>query len=739
MQEQFNDGNRPTGGGSFDPQLVYHVIFRHKWKIISGLVLGVIASAVCLVLVRPMYQSEARVLVNYVMQSRPINPESRDADITKPSRSGDAIIQSEVQILTSGDSISKVVKSLTAAKIMAKLGGGSAPEDAVQYLLKNIGIDVPNKSDVIRVWIRHPDRAVAQEAVSELVRFYRDKHAEVHGPGVGGEWISKHMQAAEEERDNAERDLRELKTRTKIFAVSLDEFKKDLHENISRLSGQLNQASLSLSTVKAVLQSVTGNQVSGEPSKDSPKPEDLERAEIYQETLQNIARWKQIRDNLRMNLTDQNPRVQHALEEISTLETKKKELEKEDPKLVAMRLRLPDAPGVASSFKIEDAQTRVVELETLIAGLNDSLTNATVRSAIVDAAEPQIIKMEKEFERAQKNVEYYRTLRTQTTLSEALGPNFSSVQEVQKATDPFRDLGKLKKAVAMSLALGLGLGIGLALLSEFVLDQTVKRPVELETLFNMPLFVTIPAADSKDSARLKGTKRKALPGPTGDAQAKGGKGHLNGVASGVDAGMRPYLGALRDRTIMYLERMTHKPKLIAVTGCTEGAGTTTVATGLAKALSETAEGRVLVVDMNHGKGEMHPFLNGKPVCGIADALESETRENGLVQENLYIASASDEQARQLPMVPKRFASLIPRLKTSDYDYVIFDMPPVSPTSITPRLAGLMDIVLLVVESEKARLNTVRRASNVLSEARANVATVLNKQKTYIPKWLYQEP
>ena len=81
---------------------------------------------------------------------------------------------------------------------------------------------------------------------------------------------------------------------------------------------------------------------------------------------------------------------------------------------------------------------------------------------------------------------------------------------------------------------------------------------------------------------------------------------------------------------------------------------------------------------------------------------------------------------------------MPKLKASDYDYIIFDMPPVSQTSMTPRLAGLMDMVLLVIESEKTHRDSVQRATALLNESRAQVSTVLNKVKTYVPARLHQE-
>lgn len=90
------------------------------------------------------------------------------------------------------------------------------------------------------------------------------------------------------------------------------------------------------------------------------------------------------------------------------------------------------------------------------------------------------------------------------------------------------------------------------------------------------------------------------------------------------------------------------------------------------------------------------------------------------------------------MLPKRFANLVPKLKASDYDYIIFDMPLITQTSVTPRLAGLMDTVLLVIEAEKTDQEIAKRASTLLEESKAHVNVVLNKTRSYVPPRLHQE-
>jgi len=66
------------------------------------------------------------------------------------------------------------------------------------------------------------------------------------------------------------------------------------------------------------------------------------------------------------------------------------------------------------------------------------------------------------------------------------------------------------------------------------------------------------------------------------------------------------------------------------------------------------------------------------------------------------------------------------------------MPPVTQTSVTTRLAGFMDTVMLVVESEKTDRDVVNQANQLLLQSKANVTAVLNKTKTYVPARLVHD-
>ena len=203
--------------------------------------------------------------------------------------------------------------------------------------------------------------------------------------------------------------------------------------------------------------------------------------------------------------------------------------------------------------------------------------------------------------------------------------------------------------------------------------------------------------------------------------------------------LTPFWEALRDRIITDFEvhNLNHKPKLVALTSCAAGSGVSTIAAGLAAALSETGDGHVLLVDMNLN-GAAHQFYKGNLALGLDEALQLEKRDGALVQDNLYVVKESSNGDKLPRVMPRRFTHLVPKMRASDYDYIIFDMPPVSQISLTPRLARFMDIVLVVVESGKTDRDVVKRATTLLTENKANVGVVLNKARTYVPKRLHQE-
>jgi Mrp family chromosome partitioning ATPase len=278
---------------------------------------------------------------------------------------------------------------------------------------------------------------------------------------------------------------------------------------------------------------------------------------------------------------------------------------------------------------------------------------------------------------------------------------------------------------------GLAGSVVLFLLWELILTSKIRGPIEVEKLIGISPLVSVPF-------KLNGKH----PSPS----EKNGKVDVslatipnsrNNLAP-WDANhfIRPYSEAIRDRLGLYFElhNLTHKPKLVGLASFANGAGTSTLAAGLASALSETNDGKVLLVDVNLGPDQVHPFFKGKPAYPLNAAL-TPNGDMDAASENLYLATVGSPNAGPAQLGLKRFFDLMPNLKASDFDYIIFDMPPLTQTSPTWGMSAFMDKVLLVVEAEKNNREIVKRCYKRLLAERDNVSVLVNKARSYGPKSL----
>src|SRR5438477_8556099 len=152
----------------------------------------------------------------------------------------------------------------------------------------------------------------------------------------------------------------------------------------------------------------------------------------------------------------------------------------------------------------------------------------------------------------------------------------------------------------------------------------------------MPLMLSIPYTNSRNGHLA----RPANGAPANPEALAARRRHPKLAPWEPGHFMRRYCDAIRDRLGLYFElnHLTHKPKLVGVASFSKAAGTSTLAAGLAASLSETNDGKVLLVDVNLGPQEVHPFFKGKPAYPLNTALKpGDTIASA--SQNLYLATA----------------------------------------------------------------------------------------------------
>jgi len=740
---------------------VYYVLFRHKWLITILTGLGV-AGSVALYFLWPFpYTSEAKIFVRYIQEVTGPSELDTAAKVKSPDYQGSGILNTELQILTSQDLAFQVATNLGTGKILGKSSDTNNVVAAAAFISQNLKAEVQKDCDVIFVHFSATDPAVVQPILTELIKDYRSEYFEIHlAPGVNNDFLDAKKERSKTDLQFAMQALEDTKVKTGI--TSLDDAKKDAADLIAKTKQNIFQTTAELAETEAAIKDLQ-DRISGPGTTKSGTNHSTSIALAAPPTPDVVAKYKDLTDILNASrvkeqallgqfTSDSNPLVQNAKRQRESAEKNLKAFEDENPGVLALKPGDLNRPGSAPSVDAEamllDSTHKQKILTARYQELTNQLAQAREQVTIVDGAENKI--MEETSEKDAADAKYKRSVlnEDQASIEAAMGSQVSNIAPIESPTPPSRDLKLVLKATLGFLGFFVVLAFGLPFFIEMVLDQSLKSPLDVQARIGMPFFINIPRLNGHSKpARLKQAKQVPLlsaqgngtPGSSAEDQTRPAATNSQVAAWDQRHELRPFFETLRDRLMTYFEmiNLTHKPKLVAVTSCGAGAGVTSTAAGLASSLSEIGEGNVLLVSMNERDGEAHHFYKGKLACGIEAVLEKKNRDQAQVQNNLFVAEEVENDDRLPRVLPKRFSHLVPMMKASDYDYIIFDMPPVSEISITPRLARFMDMVLLVVESEKTSRDAAANVASLLAESKTNVGLVLNKNRSYMPKRLEQ--
>jgi uncharacterized protein involved in exopolysaccharide biosynthesis/Mrp family chromosome partitioning ATPase len=772
----------PSGIGLND---VLFMVFRHKWKIAICTLAGIAAAATVFVMSSRDYESRAKLLVKYVSEGNTIDPADRQV---KPVVQSDTMVNTEVEILTSTDVAMQVVEAPGFERLLPKFskadsklalastsptpaqpGGAESKAEAVRSILEDMTVEARKGSNVITVSYKNRDPEVARAVLVGVVAEYLREHFDVHRSLGAFDFVSKQATRVQNELVKIEADLTRKKEAAGV--LNLSEGIANLSSRRAKIEEALLAAQSEFAEQQARLKERERQMTGGNPTEADAKqgegqatesdantkegegkvkenqaktgdnqmktpPAAVDKGEVqrYQLLLEQVAQLNKTELELLTKFTPENQNVKTARHQIEDLNRERRELEERFPALLAV------VPKAASSTNgpetdIVSERANLAAVAAKIETLNAQLKTTQEQAVRLAALAPDIARLERKKEVGETNLTYIESSLEKATTDETLrkdGKTTSDISVVQNPSTGMKVAGKTQKIVLGLAGGGFGLGVGIALLIELLLNRSIRRPLELETRLQIPQLLSIPYLADRPRLLLQ----------SGEENTSDSDGAVRKLAplevEAWDAGhfIRSFAEEIRDRLILSfrLKNLTHKPKLVGIAGLSGGEGASTLAGSLAAALSETGDGKVLLVDLRTGHSEAHPFADGKPAWGLLEALEA----NGTlppVADNLYMASGVSQNGRSAQFAAKRFYALIPNLKASHFDYIIFDLPPVTQGSGTLAIAGCLDKLLFVVEAEKSDRDEVKRAYAELVAAKADVAGILNKTRSSGPKWL----
>lgn len=668
---------------------LYCVVFRHKSKMVLFFLTVTSTVAIGTFLAAEIYRSEAKLLVRLGRESIRLDPTATTGQIiSNISQSRKDEINSEVEILRSRELLQKLVEIIGPGTLLNR------PDEEL------------------------PGNGVAQQVVRETRREIRTVIAEPRN-------LLERLDLVDSIDEHAKAVL--LLMRNLNVEASRD-------SSIITVSYEAQSRELARDVVAKLIDLYMEKHIAVHQTSGSHEF-------FVQQSNHLLSKLTKLEDELR-NLKDQTGIS--SLEEqrklvLSRIGALEQEIENIEAGLAASRAKVETLrKTLQPTLPVE--QANISSLQAKVETQKRQLAEALEGLKALNESEIRITRLEREISMEETNYRKYSESLEQARIDHALeAGNISNISVVQPATVPIKSIRPRK---LLNLALGVFLGvlgaIGLAFVCEY-LDHSIRTPEQIEEKLQLPALASIPLVRTN---KLLSNPRRGDEGAGGRTpipwksrviaarlrRTTNGNGHSETWS--IPAQIRQQYSALAEQFLLSSNGSAEKPHVLAIVSCHHGEGTSTVATNLSAALAQRIRGDVLLMNVTSERSSVHRVF--KSGHGNGDSI-FESPEQKL---SLLVADRRDINLSEVLDSDKLTTQL--RSMKQPYGFVVIDLPPLSQTSYMPRLSGLCDNVVMVVEAERLRWEVVQKAKERLANSQANIlGIVLNKRRHHIPSLLYR--
>ncbi|MCQ2444059.1 MAG: polysaccharide biosynthesis tyrosine autokinase [Mailhella sp.] len=622
-----------------------------RWKLCAAIVTGIVALAlVYCYMATPIYMANCRMLVEPGNLKVTQITEVYDAEVGRDSRSRDAFMATQIQLLTSDNILAKVFEHFRFGE---KEGYASSKEPLAALARQIVIAQIPNTS-LLNIGFKDKDPRFSAEVTNFLARTYMD-HSRQRSRGLperGLETLQDELVNMEQRRMEAIRRINEYKKQHDILSVDASQ-----KLGIARVS-ELDRASVSAQAELAQAQA----------------------------TVEAIAQWR--KEGRRLDS------IPEAIANPTLTQFKVARLQAQATLLKTLQDFGPGHKSVEIQRHVIRDMDQAInnETENSLTSAQAALASARSRVAIIDAERTQAIadlkkldQIADEYKLLEDNLKGAETsynmvlqrvneLQISRSADSGAGGTFQIIVPAvppQKAAFP-----KKAKTVAIAGAASVMLSIMLCIVLE-LLDSTVKRREEIESISGVPVFGFIPRAKEGDRVDYA-----SYDDPQGS----------------VAESFRSL------RTSLSLSSAGRKARILAITSSVPGEGKSFTSLNLAVTFARAGK-KVVLLDADLRRHRLTKVfgLEGSAV-GISNLLAGDIPLScwgDLAAAPLPDLSLSVLPSGPIPPNPSELLSgelLEPLLKelTDRFDIVIIDAPPVLAVSDTRTLAAIPEVKFLTV-------------------------------------------
>ena len=624
-------------------QNLLNVVRRRAW-----VVLGVAAVVMGLTTAKalqqePIYEGNFRVLVE------PVNAEDDFSDVgallseQRLSRSG-LDYQTQVQVLRSPELIQPLAKELQQ----------NYPGLSYSAILKNLKIERLGETKILEISYAGTDPVQIQLVLDRLAQTYL-------------------KYSLEERQTNLRQGINFVEAQL-----------PDLQAQVNRVQDQLEAFRREHNFITPDVQSA---QLSAQNTGLSEQRLSIERE--LSAAQQDFLNLKGASGTLAA--VEDAPVYNQLLQELRSVEAKiAEELTRFDPSSLSIRVLEERRANLVPLLQQE--ARRVVDAKEAIAANN--LQTLAVQSRTLNQAEqsvnqglgqlPTLIRqytdLQRELEIATEALTRFRV--TQENLAIEAAQTEIPWQLIEVPVQPTTPIAPdLKRSLLMGMIASVLLGLATALLLE-KLDNVYHSLDELKAGTKLPLLGTLPYNDALDTEA-----RKSFLSGWNKKIRRGSGETLYGYSGDVESN---FLEALRVlHTNIRMLSSDRQIRSVLMSSALPGDGKSTVSTSLAQVATAMGQ-RVLVVDVDLRKPQVHERLELSNECGLSNLIASDAPLKSAVQQVGTSGQLFALTAGQIPPDPTKLLAsqkMSQLMETFErcFDLVIYDAPPTT---------GLADVSLI---------------------------------------------
>src|SRR6266566_5090842 len=233
---------------------ILFALFKRKWTILLCAAVGIIAAAAFYFFCPPVYESQAKLLVRYVLERSAVDPIEGAKPSGTSSNDVDKVIGAEIAILTSWDLAVQVAQAIGPKRLLPSSGAAATETAAAGVVSSGLSAVSTKGSNIIFVSYKNQDPQIAPLVLQELLSRYFIKHLEVHRSAGAFDFVTQQTDQVRARLNQTEDALKSLRDKTGI--VSLKEGSDALTTEAAKTKEQLNDAETELAEHKALVNQI---------------------------------------------------------------------------------------------------------------------------------------------------------------------------------------------------------------------------------------------------------------------------------------------------------------------------------------------------------------------------------------------------------------------------------------------------------------------------------------------------